>query len=220
MKLSAHKAWWIAAVLLGMAGIMTRLGDPAHGAQQSMSLPTLGLEVGESTCSAIDAQQASYHDPNVDVAGWWMCRGKAGLAMEIYLGYLANSSGGKRILSPLTNYPSGDAQQRWNHRSKDKVEIPLARLRPPTLPATTLLLKHASGRQAAVLYWYHLDGSSLADEFHYRLALMLRKLARQSSASAIVRIASWVQEHEVDAALASQQEFAASLYPSIKSALP
>lgn len=88
------------------------------------------------------------------------------------------------------------------------------------LPATVLLLRHGSGRQMVVTYWYHLRGSPLPDEFQYRLALMLNRILRRPSGVAIVRLASWVVDDDHDAALAAQRALAAALYPRIKPALP
>lgn len=224
MSLVSHSAWWIAIVLLGIAGAVTRIGDPVQGAPQTLSLPIIDSDVGDVTCSAIEAQEASYHDPGVHLSGSWRCRGHGSAPIEVYLGYLTRSAGDEKLRSPATNYPSGpgdaQGQRGWGYESKRKVKIVLDNDGQLKLPVTVLLLRHASGRRMAVTYWYHLYGTPLPDELQYRLALMLCKIMRQPSGTAIVRLASWVVDDDLDAALAAQRALATALYPRIKSALP
>lgn len=114
MSLVAHGAWWIAVVLMGLAGAVTRIGEPLQGAPQPLSLPRLESDFGDITCSPLEAQAASYHDPGAHLAEAWMCRGHGSSPIEVYLGYLTHSAGDEKLRSPVTHYPRspGDSQGR------------------------------------------------------------------------------------------------------------
>ena len=121
------------------------------------------------------------------MSGVWsgICRQREGNPIEVYVGYMAEQKGRKRIQSPRINYPDHDP--RWSYAFGRITEVPLP-IQGDFYPINQILLQHVRGQKAAVSYWYQMENESFADEYRYRFSLMVRNLMWRSTRTVMIRL--------------------------------
>jgi len=177
----------IAAGLLVLANILAYTATSEHGP----GVPALGRfpnTLAEWRCR--ETAGRDYSDPSADQA--WSARCETGddYPIGLYVGYAGHQTHGKRLRSPRVHYPDGAAG--WSDAWSRRIDIPVVQSAHGSadLPAREVLLRHIDGRWMAVLYWYEIGGSAVADEYAYRLAFMVRAVTQGRFDAAVVRIAA------------------------------
>jgi EpsI family protein len=108
----------------------------------------------------------------------------------------------------------------WSVLSARTIRIPLREPGAQSIPANLVLIREG-GQGLAILYWYQVQGHSIASDHWYRALLVYNRLIHHRGDGAFIRVAAVIPdatgaEATVDQAMAFIQAF----YPEIMRSLP
>jgi EpsI family protein len=139
--------------------------------------------------------------------------------------------GGERLWVSVAYYPVQTEGERppaldllypshgWSELVARPLLIPLDGRR-RSIPANLLLMRSGE-RRVAVLYWYQLQGTTVASDHWYRALLLYSRLVRGRSDGALVRIASPLSAPpDVATTLEQLTRFVDAFYPELIHWLP
>jgi EpsI family protein len=204
--------WGVASSLLLATGLYIYHEPEALTTEPVIRFKALSAEIGSWNCNLVQGQKATYQDPNM--SGTWsgVCQQREGHPIEVYLGYMAEQKGKKKIQSPRINYPNHDTY--WSYAFGRVTEVPLP-IQGEVYAINQTLLQHVSGQKNAVSYWYQMENESFADEYRYRFSLMLRNLMWRSTRTVMVRLSVPFRDEGLEGIFLEEKELAQVLYPEV-----
>ncbi len=201
---SVNTACLMAAVLMLALGWYVRVVTTVEPWPLGQSLTELPAPPSPWRCEP-DARGGAYRDRAVDESAVWACTSARGIATSVYLGYSDRQAVGKRLQSPAFNPLNRDSQ--WVVASKRVSMIQQAE-DSPALAATRLVLRHTTGAQEAVVYWYRTGNRAMSSEWRFRAALGWRALWDRRTDALIVRLGTRVGDDDLETVFADQEGLA------------
>lgn len=134
----------------------------------------------------------------------------------VAIGYYPSQAEGRRPPTRDLLFPA----QGWTHLSEQVVALRLAGGGRRPLRAN-LVVMDTRDQRVAVLYWYEMQGRSIASDHWYRAALIYSRLVHRRADGALVRVAVPAPPGAtVETILATEARFLSVFYPELLRMLP
>jgi EpsI family protein len=202
------RVWGVALAILATA-VVYLYGYDKGPVAASHSLASLPQAIGSWLAVETETAQAA---PLVKIAGAdqelsRVYRKADGSTVRLYVAYLDYQTQGRELVNYLTAPLHQEAK-----------EAPL-RIGQETIPVNRgFVTDHAS--KTPIVFWYALNGRSIADRYQAKAATIVHALAHQGSNGALVLISGQFRGDGGDAAADEMNAFARELFPILHPYLP
>jgi EpsI family protein len=123
------------------------------------------------------------------------------------MGFFRTQQKNSQIHSPKHCYPGSG----WDIIREEKIK--LSRKEEP-VPARSILISDGKIKRL-VIYWFHMNGSTITDEFSLKWQQMKSSLLGRPQAAAFIRFSAVIPPGEEDAAKRDLFEFILTVKPEI-----
>ena len=130
----------------------------------------------------------------------------------VSVGYYPRQVGRDRPTAQQLLYPGSG----WADLTVDPVRLPLD----GDAALTANFLMRTGGQPVGILYWYEIQGRSIASDHWYRALLLYNRVVHGRADGALVRIAAPATSETRAAALATLGDFVRAFHPQVVRSLP
>lgn len=196
-----HKAWMTSVVLLLSIAAALYLYSPKP-VPLSNELNTLPITIGQWKGTDSPVKEYPFRAPGADRELLRRYTNPASQSVTLYIGYFESQSQGKELIT----YKLSKL-----YKEEKELEVKIAERESISVNSTLISDK---GRNTAFLYWYELNGKTVANSYSAKLLTSIDGLINRRTNGALVIVSSDIDGNDLSMAFDRQIEFVRNMFPT------